>query len=694
MSLLPVLSLSLGVSLLSKSALAADCEVISPVTVNLVPCSDLRIPKDVALEGYTNEDTISALDGDENAVIIYGQINTFRNNGSISDPDSFVTALRNYGNIDQFDNYGTIETSSALFTTGFGNSSSPQGLTPNAQIGTLNNYGLIRGAKTGLSNSGGTIEKLHNYANGRIEGGLGNAIRNNTNRRIGEIVNFGIIDGCADRSIDCDFDAVDIYNAGIIEVLHNAQGGANPLTVGNYRPQNYAMIVRSDGSYGQVAFSNPYNNSNLGSTIFDISDYSTGFIYRDFDSVMAGIGADNIGNDDLVVTKLIQGESGKPDKIFTWQLVEDEEGVWDLTWLDNPDPDPDPTVDPTDPIPDPDVIEELISQGLIGQDFDLEGTQATIVSTANSALGFLDVQSAIATETLSYDCNRFSSARLCLSGGGRYTSIDEDGASEFAGFVTAAVQPLAYIPALAAFEPFTRLRIGGFIDQRLSGDDWNMDGFEYEPSTPRYGAFAGFGHEDGRGVQIRVSTSYQSGDMNITRTKLQYTEAGEGDADFESWAVGGEVGYGVLLSDRWMATPFAAYREVESKRGAYEEKYIEDVVDLPISYNDFALKASTVSMGMKLAGELSDAVKLTAALAVEHDFAMEADFSGSSEIDGIEEFSFDAAQEENNTRMFGAAGVEYGMTEDHVLRLGVSARQLTFGDDVNITTTASFTAGF
>jgi hypothetical protein len=99
-------------------------------------------------------------------------------------------------------------------------------------------------------------------------------------------------------------------------------------------------------------------------------------------------------------------------------------------------------------------------------------------------------------------------------------------------------------------------------------------------------------------------------------------------------------------------------------------------------------------MGLKLAGELSDAISLTAAVAVEHDYALKAEFSGSSAIDGLEEFSFDAAQDENETRMFGAAGVEFGMTEDHVVKLGVSARQLTFGDDLNITTSASFTAGF
>ena len=537
-------------------------------------------------------------------------------------------------------------------------------------IDEIENHGIIQGAEAGIANIG-FIGRILNHELGVIEGGLevatddiggfkpnslssGNGIRNlNSDGIIEEIVNYGTIKGRGEN----DGLEAGILNRGTIGSLHNAQ---HDLSLEGALPQYYGMIAGSS-NYGKINF---FNSS--GSTLFDISPYSDEkAIFADFDSVMAGIDADSIENDGFIVTRIIQGGTGQPDRIFSWRLVEkdDNPGVWDLKWTDD-----DGMTGVTDPL-------------VLGELFSLGDTRLSLVLNAQ-VLGFLDDQSAISTAALSHDCSQFGANRLCVSAGGTYSAFTDNDFSEFHGFIVAAVRP------------FSLFRIGGYIDQRVGGNNESA-GIVYDAATPMLGGLAGYGEEDGSGLQVKVSGSYHSGDLDITREKFEYTEAGSGQADFDSWAVGGQLGYGVSFMEGWLATPFIGYRKVRSGRGQYEEEFIDGAVDFPITYDDFSIEVSTAFVGLQLEGEVSNGITLMAAAALERDVKSDVDaFRGSSAIDTLEEFSFEVHENENRTRLFGAVGLDFDVSESSTLRLGLSARELSYSESFNITTSASFTAGF
>ena len=411
------------------------------------------------------------------------------------------------------------------------------------------------------------------------------------------------------------------------------------------------MIVTADG-YGRIKFIEP-----VGSTYIEISSlsavadvvpsYTTSKPAPQFTAVVSGLSAENIANEDGLVT---YADTDK-DVIYSWELREQgTSGVWDLYFIEQ-------------------------------ESFDVDNTRLAILMAGSETLGFLNAETAFVTNSLSHDCRRFGSHGLCVSIGGRYSDISGGDADETAGFVTAAIRPFAHA------------RIGGFIDQRFDGSE--TADLDYEESSPMFGGFAGYGADDGSGFQMKVSGTYRSGDLSISRVQFEKTEAGQGEADLDSWAVGGEIGYGVPLQDGWVATPFAGFRYVEASRGAYSEAFIDGTTDFPIEYNEFGIDQSTGFFGVKLQGALGFGVTLHATAALERDIELSVDaLSGTSSINTLDPFQFAIAPEADRTRLYGAAGLGFDLGPQHVLNVGVSARELAYSDDVDVTTTASFTAGF
>jgi len=647
----------------STPSVAQDCNIGAVggnfAFTNSGNCTNLQIQSDET--GSVENPAGNQIDSNlETAVQNLGTVTDFTNAGTISGGSNY-SAFQNFGIIENFENSGSI-TSQNVFGTAFINNSRSDAVQSNSIIRRFTNTatGVIKGV-TGIQNSGGEIDLLINeglisgdtqeldFGDGDVFVNSGHGIFNNTNRRIGEIRNYGNIIGGGTKSA--------IYNAGTIELLNNAQGigsgDGKPLTFENFLPVNYGMIVTGVDKYGQVVFINP-----VGSTYIEISGLSrVGDVLSNNDSdpntadyvaVVSGLSADNISNENGLVTYT---DTDK-DFIYSWELREQSEGsgVWDLYFIEQ-------------------------------EAFDVDNTRLAILMAGSETLGFLNAETAFVTNSLSHDCRRFGSNGLCVSIGGRYSDISGGDADETAGFVTAAIRP------------FVHARIGGFIDQRFDGSETaNLD---YDESSPMFGGFAGYGADDGSGFQMKVSGAYRSGDLSISRVQFEKTEAGQGEADLDSWAIGGEIGYGVPIRDGWVATPFAGFRYVEASRGAYSEAFIDGTTDFPIEYDEFGIDQSTGFFGVKLQGALGLGVTLHATAALERDIELTVDaLSGTSSINTLDPFQFAIAPEADRTRLYGAAGLGFDLGPQQVLNVGVSARELPYGDDVDVTTTASFTAGF
>ena len=188
-------------------------------------------------------------------------IATLNNNGTISTRGD---SIENGGTITTLNNSGTLSAPSEYGTYNFGT------------IRQLNNTGTISGYY-GINNVG-AITELNN--SGTISGSQ-YGIRNKVGTLVGTITtlnNTGTISGA-------------ISNTGIITTLNNQQGklGNNPLTITDFLPTNYNIIIASTANYGQLAASSLAGGTQTTFGVSSLSTTSSSILNTTFTSVLSGI---------------------------------------------------------------------------------------------------------------------------------------------------------------------------------------------------------------------------------------------------------------------------------------------------------------------------------------------------------------------------------------------------------------------
>lgn len=311
---------------------------------------------------------------------------------------------------------------------------------------------------------------------------------------------------------------------------------------------------------------------------------------------------------------------------------------------------------------------------------DAANTLIALTNNSHRVRDALTQRAAAITNTMDYDCRDFSTQNICVSFQARYTGFDS--MSDGAGVMTAAYR----------FNP--NMRVGAFIDQRSA--QGKKTGIDYSGDMPTVGAFIGYTQQpNNTGLQAKLAVSGNTGNITANRdASLANTEAGSGKSSLNSWAVGAELGWGMIVGNSHIATPYMGLRYSDVTRGSYTESTTTDVTS-PLSYNGYFQRQTTATAGVRFAGQLTDTLSYQVGLGGEYDVGRSANhYSGTSAISGLETFSVNTNTTSNRLRGNASAGLAYAIDKNQKITVSTSVRNQAYSSQPSVTTMAGYQVSF
>lgn len=419
--------------------------------------------------------------------------------------------------------------------------------------------------------------------------------------------------------------------AGSLITLNNLQGASSSaLTYSGPLPSNYNIIINSPIDYGKLAVTGPSGNMTFG--IYNTSTVAA----RTYASVLTG-----------VPTGELPTKSGTFGA-FNWILsATGVSNTWDLIFSSN---------------------------GPSSSD-----TQFSIKTLASRLRGSFNSVAAMASfpNSNTYDCNLFDVKGMCISAGGRYSTVDNPSSNS-----TAAVVTLGY-------KVSPNIRIGGFLDQSVNNN--SPTGIHLSNSNPMMGAFAYWNQNpDGLGYQVKLANAYQDKDLSTTRDVIGTSEAGTGKTSLNTQSYVGELSYAFMYKENTLVRPYFALRHTSIEQDAYTETG----VSTPLTYSALNDRTTSALMGVKFKHALTPKANLTGSLGVEQDLHHKTDqlTATSAGIAGLtsENFSGDL----HRTRPVASLGATYDIAKTQRLSGEVLVQQLPFQSTTGATAYFNYMIGF
>ena len=486
------------------------------------------------------------------------------------------------------------------------------------------------------------------YNSGTIASARGDGIQNGG--LIDSITNTGTIAGSGYGISNYNFMGT---NIGAIGTLNNSQGAlSSALTYQGNLPTNYNIIINSTSNYGKLAVAN-----GLGNMAFNIYGY-TG------QTLTSGVSASSVSNNHRYQNALaglvgtlsgstitgtgfsITGAKGSYGG-YSYTLVADDSnvsGVWDLLFG---------------------------SPGPSSSD-----TQSSLTSLASRLRSSYNHSSLIANNT--YDCNLFDVKGMCISAGGRYSTVDNPSSNSSAAVVT------------LGYKVSPSIRIGGFLDQSVNH---NMpSGVDMSNKNPMMGAFAVWNHQaDGLGYQVKLANAYLDKDVTTSRAVVGTSEAGRGRTDLNTQSYVGELSYAFNYQDSTIVRPYFALRYTNIKQDGYTEDTTASVT-APLTYAKLSDRSTTALMGVKLNHALTPRTNLTASLGVEQDINHQVDKLTATGVADLTSENFN--NHIKRTRPVASAGAYYAVAKNQRLSGEVYYQQLPFQSTGSATAYFNYMIGF
>jgi len=456
-------------------------------------------------------------------------------------------------------NNGSILAEGTVGSTGLGYDTTGVLINNGQGIASLENTGTISGMSFGLL----TLHSLGTLTNtGSIIGTGVSGIQNWG--QIGTINNLGSIIG----------GQYGVNNGGTLSILNNAQGAGNAngaLTYTGVLPTNYNIIINSPTSYGKLAVT-----SGTGTTAFGIDSRST-VSNRTYVAVLSGLTSSQVTNK--------SGTYGG----YSWTLSPESGSstIWDL------------------------IISGYVDPVIVPIGPSVANTNQSLVNTASALQGTYTLQNSVLANSFSYDCTVFGANDICISAGGRNTTVQ-------------AANGLNNTSALliAAYRPHPNYRIGAYADQNLSvsnpGGTVNLGN-----NTPLIGLFAAWNERlDGTGTEVKVSAAYGQKNTTITRSVVgsgaTASEAGSGSSTLNSQGTQLTAKYGFGVIEDLIVSPYVGVRYTQNNMAGYTESTSSSVT-APLTYAALNTNATTALAGVGASYKLEPQVTTFASAGVETD---------------------------------------------------------------------------
>jgi probable HAF family extracellular repeat protein len=306
---------------------------------------------------------------------------------------------------------------------------------------------------------------------------------------------------------------------------------------------------------------------------------------------------------------------------------------------------------------------------------DVNNTYSAIATNSYQLNSLLNAQNTALAVNLNSDCTVYGANNVCVGVGGRYTNVSSPTSTQTAGNIQ-----LGY-----RFAP--SLRAGVFLDQGISNATPNN--YTVKNSQPLAGLFAVYAPSGSNlGLQVKASAAYSSNGVNITRTTLANTEAGQGTSTMTTQGAQLESAYGFAVGNSWVASPLAGIRTTSVVRNGYTETA---GATFPITYNSVTQSATTAYAGAKVMGYVTPTVSVGASAGVEQDLSSNiSNYSGSIYYLGA--FSLTAPSIQK-TRPFVSANADYWVEKNQRVSLGAYYNQQSLNTSNGITTMLTYTIG-
>jgi len=308
-------------------------------------------------------------------------------------------------------------------------------------------------------------------------------------------------------------------------------------------------------------------------------------------------------------------------------------------------------------------------------------TQQSLVNTAQSLQGTYTLQNSVLANSFSYDCNVFGANDICVSAGGRNTTVQ-------------AANGLNNNSALliAAYRAMPNVRIGAYADQNLSvsnpGGTVNLGN-----NTPLLGLFGAWNERlDGLGAEVKVSAAYGQKNTTVTRSVVGTSEPGTGSSQLNSQGAQVTAKYGFAVMPEVIVSPYLGMRYTQNNMGGYTEG-TSATVTAPLTYNALNTNATTALAGVGASYKVTPVVTTFASAGVETDTntANGSYYGSNSSIPGLTPVNFNPNPVK--TRPTATLGAYYEIEKNQ--RLGVTGiyRQEPFQAVSTTTVMATYIVG-